>query len=109
MAKSEPKTMRFEDWAEDYINKFSGNSFSERFHNMVKHFTEEEKQVSNKLKVLDLQIKEKEKRVNDLTDFLSDVRWLENTFKDLQLSIDRTRKCFDNFIVKDEKSKGKNL
>lgn len=99
----EAKTMRFKDDVERYINAQKGDNFTEKFHNLVRRFKDEEVQKEKTLALLDKQIKEKEQRIRELNNFLSDVNWLERTFKDLNDSIKRTRGYFDNFLEKDIK------
>ncbi|HRC81153.1 MAG TPA: hypothetical protein PLF27_07190 [Sedimentibacter sp.] len=91
MAKGVPKTMRFEKDVEDYINSFDGGNFSEKFHNLVRYFQNTEKEMKEKIKALDNAIKEREKRLQDLNSKLSNVSWLESSFRKLNDDIERLK------------------
>ena len=107
MAKSEPKTMRFELDVEAYINTQKGENFSDKFHNLVRRFKNEEVEKQKKIALLDKDIAEKEKRIRDLNDFLFDTRHLERQFKDLQSNLDGCKGYLEHFLKKDiEKALG---
>lgn len=92
MAKSVPKTMRFEKDVEDYINIFDGDNFSDKFHKLVRYFKDTEKEKKEKIKALDNAIKEREKRLQDLNTKLSSVSWLESSFKQLSDDIEKLKR-----------------
>lgn len=109
MAKSEPKTMRFELDVEAYINAQKGDNFSDKFHNLVRRFKDEETVKMKKIAQLDKDIAECEKRIRDLNDFLFDIHNLENQFKDLQRAINGCRGYMENFLKKDMDRIGKKV
>lgn len=101
MAKTEPKAMRFEQDVERYINSQKGKNFSEKFHNLVRKFKDDEVKMEQRIKHLDDEIKSREKRLKDLNDMLGKGFYLENAFKDLKASIERSQGYLDNFLLKD--------
>lgn len=92
MAKSEPRTMRFEEDVEGYINKYEGKSFTEKFHNLVRFFKDTEKEKTEKIKELDKEIKNREERLQKLNLKLNNVSWLEQTFNQLGEDIEKLKK-----------------
>lgn len=92
MAKSDPKAMRFEEDVEKYINDFNGKNFSDKFHNLVRFFKDTESEKKDKIKALDITIKDREKRLQDLNTKLSSVSWLETSFKQLSDDIEKLKK-----------------
>lgn len=92
MAKSDPKTMRFEKDVEDYINSFEGDNFSDKFHKLVRYFKDTEKEKEDKIKALDNAIIDREKRLQNLNTKLSSVSWLESSFKQLSDDIERLKR-----------------
>lgn len=101
MAKSAPKTMRFEDWAEDYINKFDGDNFSERFHAMVHFFIRKEDEIRIKINHLNDSVAEKEKRFRILNDYLFKTMHLENQFRSLDRELQGVRSYLEHFAIAD--------
>lgn len=89
MCKSNPKTMRFDTKIEQYIESFRGNNFSDKFHNLVSYFIDEEKNLSSRIERLKNQ---EEKLQNDISKLLEVKRSLEN--------IDRYLKYAENVIQK---------
>ena len=96
MAKSDPKTMRFEKDVEDYINSFDGDNFSDKFHKLVRFFLNTEKEKQEKIKALDKAIKDREKRLEELNLKLSSVSWLETSFRQLSNDIEQLKKGIGN-------------
>lgn len=96
MAKSVPKTMRFEKDVEDYINSFEGDNFSDKFHKLVRYFKDTEKEKKEEIKALDKAIKEREKRLQELNKKLSSVSWLENSFRQLSDDVERLKRGIGN-------------
>ena len=89
MAKSEPKTMRFEEDVEAFIMKAPGENFSEKFHNLVYWIKDKELKQKAKIAQLDKEIDEKQKRLNELQQKLNDVNWLENSFANLKRALEQ--------------------
>lgn len=92
MAKSAPKAMRFDGDVENYINDFEGDNFSDKFHKLVRFFKDTEKEKQEKIKSLDATIKEREKRLQELSLKLSSVAWLEKSFDQLKNGIEQLKR-----------------
>lgn len=101
MAKGNAKAMRFDTDVERYINAQKGDNFTDKFHNLVKKFKDEESNLEKRISALDKEIKSREKRLKDLNDMLGKGFYLENAFKDLKASIERSQGYLDNFLLKD--------
>lgn len=100
MAKSEPRTMRFTSEAEAYINKFEGANFTEKFHNAVKFFDKAEKEKNDRIKYLDKEISNREKRLKELSDMLAKNDWLERHFQNLKRSIEQCQGYLDSYVIR---------
>lgn len=100
MAKSEPKTMRFEDDVERYINVQAGENFSEKFHKLVRFIKDSEPEKHKKLAALDRDIKVKEQRIKELSEYLSGASWLERNFQDLSKSIENCKESLEKFVIR---------
>lgn len=96
--KGQPQTMRFADDVREYIEKFKGKDFTEKFHNLVRWFMNTEGEKKAKIKDLDKQIADREKRLQDLSDMLYKVRWLEDKFKSLDKSIGEAKDSLQQII-----------
>lgn len=101
MAKSEPKTMRFENDVEEYIMKYQGANFSEKFNNLVRFFMKEESKRKEIIKCLDREIQDRQKRLNELQSYLYDAAGLERSFKELQKSMAGCKLYFEKILPKD--------
>lgn len=66
MAKGNPKTMRFEEKVETYIEAFQGNNFSDKFHNLCYYFMKKEDEYEKQLNLLDIEKEEKQKELDDI-------------------------------------------
>lgn len=96
-----PKTMRFAEDVERYINAQKGENFSEKFHNLVRKFKDEETEKERRIGALIRQIEDKEARLKALDEVLFNVGHLERQFKGLQQSIDGCRGYLENFMKRD--------
>lgn len=101
MAKSDPKTMRFQEDVESYINAQKGENFSEKFHNLVRKFKDLEPEKEKRIVYLDKEIKTREKRLQDLNDMLFKTGHIERNFKDLQRAVDGCKGYLEHFLLKD--------
>lgn len=101
MAKSEPKTMRFENDVEEYIMKFQGSNFSEKFTNLVRWFMKEESKRKEAIKYLDKEILDRQKRLNELQNYLYDAAGLERSFKELQKAMEGCKSYFEKILPKE--------
>lgn len=97
--KSNPKTMRFDSKVEEYINKFDGDNFSDKFHNLAYHFMNDERKLKERLKFIEKDIEKKEKRLQELNKMISDVSWLENNFVSLRDSIKRCQGTLNKIVI----------
>lgn len=98
MAKSLPKTMRFDSDVENYINQFQGDNFSDKFHNLVKFFVSEEVNKKSIINVLDKEICLKQERLKNLNDMIFNVRHLEKNFRDLKQAIECAQGYLTHFL-----------
>lgn len=101
--KGDPKTMRFEQDVKEYIESFEGKDFTDKFHNLVRWFIKTEESKKTKIKELDKLIRDKEKRLNELSDMLYKVCWLEDKFKSLDRSIEDARDSLKRIITPNNK------
>lgn len=100
MCKGKPKTMRFEEDVEAYIEKQKGDNFTDKFHTLVRYCRETEKQRNDTIKRLDKEIENREKRLRELNEKLSSVGWLEQAFSRLKDGIEATNRALNNVIQK---------
>ncbi len=103
MAKGKPKTMRFDEEIERYINSFSGNNFTEKFENMVRKFKDEEPHFEKRLNRLKNEIKNAESKLKEMNVIMKDTRWLNLALTNLQKDIKRSRDCFDEYLRRNTK------
>lgn len=101
MAKSDPKTMRFDVDVEQYIMKFAGDNFSEKFHNLVHYFMKAETDKMKQISMLDLEIKNKEKRLKELSDMLYNTNNLERKFANLKDALDNCKGYLEHFLPRE--------
>lgn len=100
MAKSEPKTMRFETDVEAFIMKAQGENFSEKFHNLVYWIKDRETKQKAKIAQLDKEIADKQNRLNDLYNKLNEISWLENSFQNLKRALEQANASVSKLINK---------
>ncbi len=104
--KGNPRTMRFDDDVEHYINSYKGNNFSERFHNLVRHFKDDEVFYEKRLTLLKKNIKETEDKLAEMNAMIRDVRWLDTALQNLKSDIKKSRDCFDAYLIRNTKQDG---
>jgi HAMP domain-containing protein len=101
MAKSNPKTMRFDSEIEEFINRFTGDSFTERLETMVRLFVVTEDEKNKRIQSLEIEIKEKENRLRKLNEKLNEVGWAERSFRELERTINQARDSLNRIIDKE--------
>lgn len=98
MAKSDPKTMRFEEDVEAFIMKAPGENFSEKFHNLVYWIKDRELKQKAKIAQLEKEISDRQKRLDELNNKLNNVRWIENSFDNLKRAIEQASNSLSKLI-----------
>ncbi len=103
MAKGKPKTMRFDEEIERYINSFLGDNFTDKFENMVRKYKDEEPNLERRLSRLEDEIKTAESKLQEMNGMMKDTRWLDAALTNLQKDIKRSRDCFDEYLRRNTK------
>lgn len=67
MAKNNSKSIRLSDKVLFYIENFEGKGFNEKFENIILYAMESEKVRQQRIEMLDEQIKQKEKKLQELS------------------------------------------
>lgn len=67
MAKNNSKSIRLSDKVLFYIEKFEGKGFNEKFENIILYAMESENVRQQRIEMLDEQIKQKEKKLQELS------------------------------------------
>lgn len=105
MAKTEPKTMRFDLDVYEYICGFGDGNFTDNFHEMVKRYRDEEQALNRRHDMIRVKIKDAEKRLDDLNQMLFDCRHIENKFRSLNDAIQGAQGYLEHFLQIDIQKK----
>ncbi|MDJ0304559.1 MULTISPECIES: hypothetical protein [Dehalobacter] len=100
MAKGQPKTMRFDEEVELYIEAYHGENFSDKFHNLCRYFMKKEEELDKQINLLEWQIASKQMYLEELKQAVINLSGIKNSIDDFQHSFNSVVKSVDTYLEK---------
>lgn len=98
MQKSVAKSIRMTEKIYDYINRYPGNGFNEKFENIIFYAMESEQERVQELKRLDKQISNKRDQIYKLESTLRSLTPLVQAALGVNSSVNEFREKFKNIL-----------
>lgn len=92
--KNISKSVRLDEFTYNYVNKFEGDNFNQKFDNLVKYCFVNEEELTKKIKVLDELKSKRIKELDDLNEKLFSLHNIERVYGNFyNLLKDYVKKC----------------